>query len=282
MNNNIIGHSLWLTHFTPGNRDHLGFANHLINEFCASYICCAIVGTYHDSIVGVLSSHYADRLRLSLVRIARTDSPILDNICKKFPNFDTGPFKFHITPEDEYANYPDYSVYEITHDAGTIPFLLAVVDESVPCGSNSNINLAEFMWENASIFAFKMYGIVCVPLDTPTVLYLHHHGATSEGWTRDSLCKECLDEFRPILRHFICDSTGTRSWRCNVCLRQAPSLRSLASYIVFQLTFNLSEFKLTRRTLYHQYLYAVKSATVSLDRLIPLTVSKLQCTYVHG
>jgi len=24
-----------------------------------------------------------------------------------------------------------------------------------------------------------MYGIVCVPLDTPTVLYLHHHVATS-------------------------------------------------------------------------------------------------------
>ena len=63
--------------------------------------------------------------------------------------------KFHLTAEDEYANYPDYSVYEITHDGVTVPFLLAVVDVSVPCGSKSNIYLAELMWENASIFAFK-------------------------------------------------------------------------------------------------------------------------------
>ena len=122
----------------------------------------------------------------------------------------------------------------------------------LPCGSKSNINLTEFMWENASIFAFKMYGIVCVPLDTPTVLYLHHHAATSGGWTPDYLCKVCLNEFQPILRPFICDSSSTRSCRYNVCVRQAPSLRSLASYTVFHVTFNLSEFELTRRTLYHQ------------------------------
>ena len=65
----------------------------------------------------------------------------------------------------------------------TVPFLIAIVDVSVPCGSKANINLAEFMWENTSIFAFKMYGIVCVPLDTPTVLNVHHHWATSGGWT---------------------------------------------------------------------------------------------------
>jgi len=189
--------------------------------------------------------------------------------------------KFHLTAEDEYANYPDYSVYEITHDGVMVPFLLAIVDVSVPCGSKSNINLAELMWENASIFAFKMYGIVCVPLDTPPFLYLHHHGATSGGWTLDSLCKVCLNEFQTILKLFICDCTGTRSCKYKVYLSQAPSLRSLASYTVFHLTFNLADFKLSRRTLYHQYLYAVKSVIVPLDRLIPLTLPKLQCTYVR-
>jgi len=114
------------------------------------------------------------------------------------------------------------------------------------------------------------------------VFYVHHHGATSGGWTPYSLYKECLDEFRPILRHFICDCTGTRSCRFNVCLSQAPSLRSLASYTVFHLTFSLSEFHLTRRTLYYQYLYAVKPGIVPLDMLIPLTFPKVQCTYVHG
>jgi len=137
------------------------------------------------------------------------------------------------------------------------------------------------MWENASIFALKMYGIFCVPLDTPTVFYLHYHGATSGGWTPDSLCEECLIEFQRILRTFICECRGTCSFKCNIYLRQAPPLRSLASYTVFHLTFNLPEFKLTRRT-YHEYLYAVKSGIVPLDRLIPLTFPKLQCTYVHG
>jgi len=163
----------------------------------------------------------------------------------------------------------------------TVPFLLAVADVSVHCESKSSINSAGFMWENACIFAFKMCAIVCVPLDTPTIFYLHHHGATSGGWTPDSLCKGCLEEFQPILRPFIGNCTDTRSCRCNVCLRQAPSLRSLASYTVFHLTLHLSEFKLTRRTLYHQYVYAVKSNIVPVDRLIPRTFPQLQCNFVR-
>ena len=99
-----------VTHFTPARRDHLGFVNLLLKEFCALDICCALVGTYPAYIGGVLSSHYVDRLRLSQLCIARTDSPIIDNIYRKFPNFDIGPFKFHLTAEDEYANFLDYSV----------------------------------------------------------------------------------------------------------------------------------------------------------------------------
>jgi len=168
------------------------------------------------------------------------------------------------------------------HMTVSVPFLITVIDVAVPCGSKSNIILAEFIWENARIFAFKMYAIVCVPSGTPTVLYLNHHAATSGGLTPDSLYKECLNEFKPILWHFICECTGTPSCKCNVCLRQAPSLRSLASHTVFRLAFNLSEIKLTRRTLYHQYLHAVKSDIVPLDRLIPITFPKLHCTYLHG
>ena len=151
--------------------------------------------------------------------IARTDSPILDNIYRKLPTFERGPLRFRITAEQEYTDYSDYSVYEMTHDGVTIPFLLAVVDVSLHCGSKSSFNLAEFMWENACIFAFKMYAIGCFPLDTPTVLYLHHHVATSGGWTTDSLCKGCLEAFQPMLRQFINNCTGTYPCRCNVCLR---------------------------------------------------------------
>ena len=278
---NIAGHALWLPHFTPVRIDHRSFVNRLLKTSCALNICCALMGTYPAYVAGVLSSHYVDSLRLSQLCIARTKSPILDNIYRKFPTFEIGPFRFHITADEEYANCPDYSVYDITHDDVTVPFLLVVVDVSVHFGSIYSINLVEFMWENACIFAFKMYAKICVPLDTPTFFYLNNHGDISGGWSPDYLCKECLDKFQPLLRPFIGNCTGTRSCRSNVYLRQAPSLRSLASYTVFHLTFNLSEFKLTRRTLYHQYVYAVKSDIVPFDRLIPLTFPKLQCTFVR-
>jgi len=135
------------------------------------------------------------------------------------------------------------------HNGVTVPFYNTVVDVSVHCGSPSSINLSEFMRENVCIFAFEMCGMVCVPLDTPMDFYLHHHGATSGGWSPCSLCKECLEEFQPILGPFIGNCTGTRSCRCNVCVRQAPSLRSLVSYTVFRLTFNLSEFTLTQNVI---------------------------------
>jgi len=275
---NIVGHALWLTHYTPARRDHLGLANLLLIELCSLDICCHVVGTYYAYIEGVLSSYYVVERRLSELCIARTDSPILDYIYRKFPNFNIGPFKFHLTAEDEYANFPDYSVYEITRDRVTVLFIITVIDLSVPCGS--------LIWLNSCgripVFLLSTCTVLCVPSDTPTFLYLHNHRATSGGWTPDSLCKESLSEFQSTLRRFIWDCTGTRSCTCNVCLRQVPSLRSLPSYTVFHLTFNLSEFKLTRRTLYHQYFHAVKSGIVPLDRLIPITFPKLQCTYVHG
>jgi len=66
-----------------------------------------------------------------------------------------------------------------------------------------------------------------------------------------------------------------------VCLRHAPSLRSLASYTIFHLTFNLSEYTLTHRTFYHQYVYAAESNIVAVDSFIPLTFTKLQFNFVR-
>jgi len=57
----------------------------------------------------------------------------------------------------------------------------------------------------------------------------------------------------------------------------------LASHRVFHYTFNLSQFTLSDRTLYHQYLYAVESQTVSEEELVPLrvlTFSSLKCTFI--
>ena len=78
-------------------------------------------------------------------------------------------------------------------------------------------------------FVVKMYSIVCVPLNTPPVLYLHHHRAASDGWGSANLCDECSEEFQSILEPFVGTCTLDTSCSCNVCLRQPPSLRNLAS-----------------------------------------------------
>jgi len=77
--------------------------------------------------------------------------------------------------------------------------------------------------------------------------------------------------------------TSDPSCRCNVCVREPPSLRNLASPTVFHYTFNISQFILTDRTLYHQYLYAVESQTVSEEKLDPdtiYTLGFLKCCFV--
>jgi len=155
--------------------------------------------------------------------------------------------------------------------------------EAVYCGSRSNINLSEFIWEYMCCFAVKTYSIVCVPLNTPTVLYLQDHRSNSDGWESLVLCNDCFKEILSILQPMVGNCTLDPSCRCNVCLRQPPSLRNLVSHTVFHYTFNLSEFILTDRTLYHQYLYAVESQTVSEEKLVPdtiYTLGSLKCWFV--
>jgi len=153
------------------------------------------------------------------------------------------------------------------------------------CESKSTINLTAFIWEYMCGFSFKLYAIVCVPLDTPTVLYLNHVRAAINDWNSDSLCDVCLEEYRLQLQPFVGNCTSDRSCGSNVCLRQPPSLNTLASHTVFNLAFNLSSFTLTGRTLYHKYLYAVEPNIVPNDMRVPLfyrlTFYCFTCSFVR-
>jgi len=103
--------------------------------------------------------------KVSLLNFARVDYPILDNIYNKVPSFQVGHLTFTLTESERYEEFPDYSVFTITQGEETVRFLIGVVDtDSVTCGSKSNINLLEFLWEKTMIFSFLKYGIVCVPL----------------------------------------------------------------------------------------------------------------------
>jgi len=132
-------------------------------------------------------------------------------------------------------------------------------------------------------FGVKIYPIVCLPLNTPSVQFLQYHRAASEGWESSILCDEFSEEIQRVLQQFVGNCSSDRSCRCNVCLRQPQSLRNLASHTVFHYTFNLSQFTVSDRILYHKYLYAMESQKVSEDDLVPLTVftlSSMKYTFV--
>ena len=223
--------------------------NQLLQTFCKLDICCTITGTYPAYIAGVLASFYNTAPCIGGLHIARTSSSILENFYRKAETFVIEPFQFRITERQEYHVFPDFSTYEITFEDVTLAFTVTIIDvetfygEPVYCGSKSNINFSEFIWEYLCCIALKSYSIVCFPLNTPTVLYLQNHRSNSEGWKSLVLCNNCVKEIINILKAY-----GGKLY-----------LRNLASHTVFHYTCNLSEFIPTDRTLYHQYLYAVES-----------------------
>jgi len=115
--------------------------NRLLQTFCELDICCVLVNAYPAYIAGALSVYSTGGNVVSLLYIARTDSPILDNIYNKLPSFQVGTFTFALTALELFANY---SFFAITQGAEAVQFLLGVFD-SVPCGAKSSFNFLEFL-----------------------------------------------------------------------------------------------------------------------------------------
>jgi len=108
------GHAVWFTEYTPARLDYLAFVNLLLQTFCELDICCALVNAYPAYIAGVLSVFSTGGIRLSLLYIARTDSPTLYNIYNNVPSFDVGSFTFALSDSEENEINPDYNVYALT------------------------------------------------------------------------------------------------------------------------------------------------------------------------
>jgi len=141
----VASNALCLPHFTPVMSDHLRCVAQLLKTFCFLNICCTCVGTYPSYIAGVLGTYFVDTLRISQLCIDRTDSTILDKFYTKFPTFEFRPFQFRMSEAEEYASFPDISLYDITYEGVTVHFFISIVDAFVRFGSQSSINLVDFM-----------------------------------------------------------------------------------------------------------------------------------------
>jgi hypothetical protein len=86
----------------------------------------------------------------------------------KVPNFTIGSFVFSFGEED----LVDYT---ITYNGISVPFQIFPIDTLKQCGSHSNLNFVEFIW-NFYLMKYKMNAITAVPFDENIrVLYLKHH-----------------------------------------------------------------------------------------------------------
>jgi hypothetical protein len=169
--------------------------------------------------------------------------PLLTEAAK----FTIGSFDFQFRYREAFEHYADYSAYDVSYDGVTQTFLLVLVDTAVDCSPRAFLNFVEFIWHNIETFAFIKYAIVCTLLETTKMLFLRHYRADSDSWRTFNLCAACCRDCTPSIQRFVNKCTFPLSYsnypnscKCNLCLRQPPTLRDLASHSVFHLTFNFS------------------------------------------
>jgi len=97
----------------------------------------------------------------------------------------------------EYKAFPDFSNYEITFEDVTLAFSVTITHVSTFYGDPLFVDLhlrsisLNLFGNICVLFEVKTYSIVCVPLNKPTVPYLQHHRAASDGWESLVLCNDC-------------------------------------------------------------------------------------------
>lgn len=117
--------------------------------------------------------------------------------------------------------------------------------------------------------------------ETIKVLYPKQYRTISEAWKTNLFCDSCFENSTEMLAPVRVSCIFQVSCRCNICLRQPPSLRSLASHAVFHVRYNIGQFELTVETVCNNYKYETNSQKVSLHKLVPFTFSTLHCNYVN-
>jgi len=145
------------------------------------------------------------------------------------------------------------------------------ISSELQCRPSSNIDLVEFVWHNSERVNAIKYAMVLFPKVAscpPKLLCLRYYRAISDGWRDESGCQQCIEDYQMTMRDLTgCQAPGT--CQCKFCVRQPPSLRDLASYALFKLKFDISKFELTVHTTFREYVYAVRSGMVDIDRLLP-------------
>jgi len=131
---------------------------------------------------------------------------------QKVTKFTMGSFNFQFRSRGAFERYADFSPYDISYEGVTLTFHLVLVDATVNYSPRACLNLVEFIWDNIKTFAFIKYAIVCVPLETPKILFLRHYRAASDGWRTYNHCAACCRDRTPLIQQFVKNCTFPHSY----------------------------------------------------------------------
>ena len=130
------------------------------------------------------------------------------------------------------------------------------------CGPESNLDLVQFCWDYAERFNSIKYAMVLLPkfryqlpfgVSLPRMICVRYYRGRSDGWRDAVNCTQCTLQYQAALTPM----TNCRlpaACRCNICLRQPPSLRDAASHVLFRNVYNIQHlFHFCSSTTFNEY-----------------------------
>ena len=257
----------WLTEFVPIYYEPMNFFVLLLEAFMWHGICCAIVGNFPAYLAGIFCSF--NRVELAIVV---TRNPGLYDILQRGRRYSRSfkfgqKFRFVLK-----TNADNYFTYRVLLDDLLFFIRVYPVYSSRGGGRLSNLNLVHYFWDNCTVLSCRKYSMVILAMETPNhsrPFFLKHYRAESDGWTSRLFCDSCATYSTRRVQNYISGCTKTYDCKCNVCLRQPPTLKNLASHSVFNILFDSDRFVLSSTTTYEEYKFVVNSKKVSNSRLLP-------------
>jgi hypothetical protein len=238
-----LGNSDWLTQFRPVRLDNMKLCNRLLRDFQNHGICAVIVGSFPAYLAGVLRAY--GRIEIA---VAATGSLSLFDILQRdvgyTVTFNFGFFEFYLETVNEY-----YINYRVKHEESEIKITIYPIN-CPKATIYSKLNLVHYFWDECALVPLTRYAVVLLVIDIPvsTIVFLKHHRITSDGWTSRLVCPACMLRAKPGIQRNVVGCNKTSACTCLMCLKQPPTLKSLASHSVFRVLFNSSTFVLSAAT----------------------------------
>ena len=139
------------------------------------------------------------------------------------------------------------------------------VSTTKDCGPESNLDLVQFCWDYAERFSSIKYAIMILPkfcfklpfgISLTKTICIQYYRARSDGWRDEVNCIKCTSQYKATLKPLVhCPIPA--ACRCNICLRQPPSLHDAASHVLFRHVYNIQHLlRFGSSTTFNEYVYA--------------------------